>query len=81
MYVIIIIIIRFCFCLGGAGGGAAGGADDCVVGFIRMDSEYLRKFGLCVVFNCKFGYLWNSCYVLFLIINLNICEIRVMYCF
>ena len=67
----------FLFCLGGSGGGADGG----VVGFIRMDSEYLVKFVLCIVFNCKFEYLRNSCYVLFLIVNLNICEVRVMYCF
>ena len=64
MYVIIIIF----FCLGGSGGGA----DDSVIRFIRMDSEYLVKFGLYIVFNCKFEYLGNSGYVLFLIVNLNI---------
>ena len=88
MCVIIVIIIIYLFCLGGSGGCA----DDCVVGLIRMDSKYLVKFrlcivfnykfeylwnsGLCIVFNYKFEYLWNSGYVLFLIINLNICEIQ-----
>ena len=85
-----IIMISSFVCLGG---GAGGGADDCVVGLIRMDSEYFwlfrmdsEYFGL---FRMGSEYFWlfrmDSEYFvklcLFIVFKCKCWIFRVTYCF